>query len=195
MPQALKPLSLIHIGKGKFSQLPLLALWGNKNWLPTMKVKKLEKCQNKMGFKGCKWFSLNAPGSQTPLCHPFSEPIGDKSLSYFIRRGRGSAKPPFDAPIADDAARNDFWGKYLPKPLKQIANGSHSSYRGHLQCKGSIRMKKARGSSAHSDSHLLNTILYRFTPGGLASFFGSPSSDCLGIFVTCPWPGSLTRTG
>ena len=99
-----------------------------------------------MGFKGCKWFSLNAPGSQTPLCHPFSEPIGDKSLSYFIRRGRGSAKPPFDAPIADDAARNDFGGKYLPKPLKQIANGSHSSYRGHLQCKGSIRMKKARGS-------------------------------------------------
>ena len=38
MPQALKPLSLIHIGKGKFSQLPLLALWGNKNWLPSRAV-------------------------------------------------------------------------------------------------------------------------------------------------------------
>ena len=52
MPQALKPLSLIHIGKGKISQLPLLALWGNKNGLPSMKEKKLENVQNKMGLKG-----------------------------------------------------------------------------------------------------------------------------------------------
>ena len=70
MPQALKPLSLTHIGKGKFSQLPLLALWGNKNGLPSMKVKKLEKFQNKIGLKGCKWSSLNAPGTETPLSHP-----------------------------------------------------------------------------------------------------------------------------
>ena len=73
MPQALKPLSLIHIGKGKFSQLPLLALWGNKNWLPSMKWKKLKIFQNKIGLKGCKWSSLKAPGTETPLSHPYWE--------------------------------------------------------------------------------------------------------------------------
>ena len=69
MPQALKPLSLIHIGKGKISQLPLLALWGNKNWLPSMKVKELEIFQNKSGLKGCKWSSLKAPGTETQAFH------------------------------------------------------------------------------------------------------------------------------
>ena len=29
------------LGDGKFSQLPKLALWGNKNGLPSMKVEKL----------------------------------------------------------------------------------------------------------------------------------------------------------
>ena len=29
-------------------------LWGNKNGLPSMKVKDLEKFQNKTSFKGCK---------------------------------------------------------------------------------------------------------------------------------------------
>ena len=48
-----------------------LALWGNKNWLPSMKVKKLEKFQYKMGLKGCKWSSLIAPGTEIPLCHPY----------------------------------------------------------------------------------------------------------------------------
>ena len=69
MPQALKPLSLIHIGKGKISQLPLLALWGNKNWLPSMKVKELEILQNKSGLKGCKWSSLNAKSTETPMSY------------------------------------------------------------------------------------------------------------------------------
>ena len=67
MPQALKPLSLIHNEKGKFSQLPILALWGNKNWLPSMKVKKLKIFQNKMGLKGCKWSSLNATLCKLPI--------------------------------------------------------------------------------------------------------------------------------
>ena len=57
------------LGDGKFSQLPLLALWGNKNWLPTMKVKKWEIFQNKRGLRGCKLSSLNAPGSENPLSH------------------------------------------------------------------------------------------------------------------------------
>ena len=33
---------------------PLLSLWGNKNWPPSMKVKKMENFQNKRGLKGCK---------------------------------------------------------------------------------------------------------------------------------------------
>ena len=61
------------LGEGKFSQLPLLALWGNKNWLPSMKGEKLEKCQDKMGLKGYKWSSLNAPGTETLLSYPYGE--------------------------------------------------------------------------------------------------------------------------
>ena len=49
MPQALKPLCLIQFWSWKNSLFPLLALWGNKNWLPSMKVKKLQTFENKMG--------------------------------------------------------------------------------------------------------------------------------------------------
>ena len=70
MPQALKTLCLIHIFGWKNPTFPLLALWGNKNWPPSMKVKKLKIFWDKMGSKGCKWSSLNAPGTQTPLSHP-----------------------------------------------------------------------------------------------------------------------------
>ena len=51
----------------------VLALWGNKNWLPSRKVKKWEIFQNKMGLMGCKWSSLNAPGTETPQSHPYLE--------------------------------------------------------------------------------------------------------------------------
>ena len=50
--------------------ISILALWGNKNWPPSMKVKKFENFQNKSGSKGCKWSSLDVPGTQTPLSHP-----------------------------------------------------------------------------------------------------------------------------
>ena len=69
MPQALKTLCLIHFWGLKNSLFPLLALWGNKNWPPSMKVKKLENVLNKRGLKGCKWSSLNAPGTENPLSH------------------------------------------------------------------------------------------------------------------------------
>ena len=49
---------------------PLLAPLGNKNWPPSMKVKKLKIFCHKMGSMGCKWSSLHAPGTQTPLSHP-----------------------------------------------------------------------------------------------------------------------------
>ena len=38
-----------------------------------MKVEKLEKFQNKMGLKACKWSSLNAQGIETPLSYPYLE--------------------------------------------------------------------------------------------------------------------------
>ena len=49
---------------------PLLALWGNKNWPPSMKEKKLKIFQHKMDSMSCIWYSLNAPGTETTLSHP-----------------------------------------------------------------------------------------------------------------------------
>ena len=77
MPQALETLCLIQFWSWENSPFPLLALWGNKKWLPSMKVKKLLKIlikkrllamrvkkmnnfQNKMSWMGCNWSSLNA---------------------------------------------------------------------------------------------------------------------------------------
>ena len=73
MPQALSPLCLIHFWNWQISPFSLLALWGNKNWPPSMKVQQMENSQNKMGLKGCKCSSLNALGTQTPLSHSVLE--------------------------------------------------------------------------------------------------------------------------
>ena len=70
MPQALKTLSLIQFWGWVNSLFPLLALWGNKNWPPSMKVKKLEILHHKSGLKGFKWSNLNVPGTENPLSHP-----------------------------------------------------------------------------------------------------------------------------
>ena len=70
MPQALKTHSVIDFWGCENSHFPLLVLWGNKNWLPSMKVKNLENFRNKSGLNKCKWSSLNAPGTETPLSHP-----------------------------------------------------------------------------------------------------------------------------
>ena len=69
MPQALKTHCLILFWGCDNSFFPLLALWGNKNWPPSMKVKKLENSKNKRGLKGCKWSSLDVPGTGNPLSH------------------------------------------------------------------------------------------------------------------------------
>ena len=61
-------------------------LWGNKNWLPSMKVKKLENVQNKIGLKECKWSSLNAPGTETPQSHPYWE-LGEFPFSIISPLG------------------------------------------------------------------------------------------------------------
>ena len=73
MPKALETLCLIQFWGWKNSLFPLLALWGNKNWPPSMKVKKFKISQNKRGSRGCKWSSLNAPGTGNPLSHPILE--------------------------------------------------------------------------------------------------------------------------
>ena len=52
-----------------FSLFPLLALWGNENGPPSMKVEKVEQFRNKKGLMDCKWSSLNAPGTRNPLSH------------------------------------------------------------------------------------------------------------------------------
>ena len=71
MPQALKPLCVIHIGSCEIFPFPIISLWGNKNGLPSMKVKKLKISQNKIGLKGCKWSGLKAPGTEIPLSGPY----------------------------------------------------------------------------------------------------------------------------
>ena len=61
----------------------LIIILLNRNWPPSMKMKKFENFQNKRGFMGCKWSSLNAPGTEYPLSHPslkleeFPSPIID----------------------------------------------------------------------------------------------------------------------
>ena len=58
MLQALKILPIFHFlgcEISLLSLLSLLALWGNKNWPPRIKVKQIEISQNKTGIKGCKW--------------------------------------------------------------------------------------------------------------------------------------------
>ena len=48
---------------------PLLALWGNKNCPPSMKVKEVKKFECKSGILGCIWFNLSFPGTEKHLSH------------------------------------------------------------------------------------------------------------------------------
>ena len=70
MPKALKTFCLLHFLGWKISLFSLLALWGNKNWPPSMKVKNTENFQNKCDLMGCLWSSLNAPSTGNPRYHP-----------------------------------------------------------------------------------------------------------------------------
>ena len=56
--------------QSSIQEVSILALWGNKNWPPIMKVKKLEMFRNKMSLMGCKWSSLNTPGTEFLLWQP-----------------------------------------------------------------------------------------------------------------------------
>ena len=79
--------------------LPLLALLGNKNWPPSMKLKKLEIFWSKMGSMGCKWSSLNAPGTENPLSHSILNlewislsHVGGCKLAHEIKRFRDNVQ-------------------------------------------------------------------------------------------------------
>ena len=59
------PISCLEV----FPFLHSSVVWGNKKWLPSIKVKKLENFKTKLASLGCKWSSLNAPGTENPLSH------------------------------------------------------------------------------------------------------------------------------
>ena len=74
MLQALKALFLIHVWGWMNSLFTLLALWGNKNWPPSMKVKKWENFLDKnlhIPISSCKnfLFSLLALWGNKNWCH------------------------------------------------------------------------------------------------------------------------------
>ena len=73
MPHTLKSPCLIQFWNWEMAPSSLLALWDNKNWPPSIKMKQIENFQNKMGLKCCNWSSLNAPGTESPLSHPILE--------------------------------------------------------------------------------------------------------------------------
>ena len=64
---------LTHFWSWVNSTFSPLALWGNKNWPPSMKRKKWKNLQYIMCSMGCQWSSLNGQGTQILLSHPFLE--------------------------------------------------------------------------------------------------------------------------
>ena len=80
--QALKSICPIQFLSWVNYPLPILAIWGNKKWLPSMKVKKMGKFQNKRGLIGCKCSSLNVPGIRIHVYHPILE-LGELHSSHY----------------------------------------------------------------------------------------------------------------
>ena len=60
-----------------------------------MKVKKMENFQNKRGLMGCKWSSLNAPGTETPLSHSVLE-LGEFPFPIIRPKSRSRLAPVFE---------------------------------------------------------------------------------------------------
>ena len=95
-PRHWKPTASSFSGVVRIPFSQLLALWGNKNWLPSMKVKKLENHQNKRGSTDCQWSSLNGPCTENSQSY-FSAILSDSDINmyYFVvpvrarKRSRG----------------------------------------------------------------------------------------------------------
>ena len=81
MPPTLKNLYLIHFWGWMNSLFSLLALWGNKNWPPSMKVKKVGKFPEQKGFKGMHIVQLECPRHRKPTV---SSAFGSPDFRSFI---------------------------------------------------------------------------------------------------------------
>ena len=66
MSKALETLCLIHFWGWVNSPFPLLALWGNKSWPPSMKMKKIQKFLEQKGFKGMHMVQFECPRHWKP---------------------------------------------------------------------------------------------------------------------------------
>ena len=107
MPQALISLCLIEFGSWMNSLFFILVLWGNKNWPPSMKMKKMETFHIKCGLMGCPRSSLNTPGTGNTQHHPilklgeFPFPIITRELRFYCR---------------------DWWASFCGKEIAHLAN-------------------------------------------------------------------------
>ena len=114
MPKVLKSHNLIQFWSWENSLFQLLALWGNKNWPPSMKVKKMELFLNKCGSKGCIWSSLNSPGNGNSLFH-------DISSNFEVGRSASGQWPGITSSSAGCAA-NDGQIILLLTPIGSLAS-------------------------------------------------------------------------
>ena len=109
--------SNFEVGRIPFSHL--LAIWGNKNWPPIMKVKKLETFQNKCGLKGCIWSSLSAPGTRNPLSHPIlnlGESLNISLVRWLVAEANGDSLRHTRSEIHRRAAPfRKLHGSFFPK--------------------------------------------------------------------------------
>ena len=98
-----------------------LSLWGNKNWPPMLKVKKFENLGDKIGFTGCKWSSLNAPGTEILV----SDSECQKSIFPFSALCNKNLPPLWKwkgwkiwrKKLAQQAANGQVW---MPQALKSL---------------------------------------------------------------------------
>ena len=87
-----------------------------------MKVKKFEKFQNKIGSKGCKWSSLNAPGTETPVS-PF-HPNWENFFSHFMTCGCGLTSMRLNQYVEQKLERNQlkWYGLNAPRHSFNVFN-------------------------------------------------------------------------
>ena len=124
MPQALKPLCLTQVGRIPFCILRTLpipifcpcpfllsCLCSINNWF--IMGKKMGIYPNKISLTGCKWSSLNAPGSDTPVAFTFGAHCGSSSLLSELasadRRRAGAFDEEIEIYVCSEALQ-DFWG-------------------------------------------------------------------------------------
>ena len=100
-----------------FSLFSLLALWGNKNWPPSIKVQEMENSMNKLGLKCCKVSSLNAPGNDNPLSYPYLELVHENERNGTKTKGEIQiSRVMLTLPSAKNGKRGRTGRSVLPTP-------------------------------------------------------------------------------